>query len=628
MDEHTKRLIEKAKARLAEINAAKEAEKQQQESSIKNALVTISPEQQTSLANIGWQLDDSRPWNQEQLAAILTGMQGKSFCLIGAAGTGKTSTLKGLITSMIRNNILPILQPWETTKWLRAGKPGVVLVSFTNMAVRQIAKHFTKEVTTCTIHKLVEMGPTFYEVELPDGSVVNKVKFEPKRNRYNPLPRGLRTVIVDESSMVSEEHISWILEAIRHDPSVQWIFLGDLNQIPPVFGQAILGKKLMELPIVELTTVYRQALLSPIISLATKLKNGEAIPVTKKEVIDAGEHGKLTIHPWSGSIPWDGNAKERGALARACDFAKAAIQQGELNVNSDIILCPQNVSFGTVELNASIADWLGRQRNAFVHEVIAGFNKLYLAEGDKVLVNKREAIIVHIQRNRSYSGQAPIDPKSYVIDRWGGVTKRQEANDPNIIDVGPSYEEVTAGFDVDAVLADLVHGHKEIEDRVHQASHQIKVRFINGNNPDDWKPSDYKFGDADESLPDFDPEWCECVTLDTAAALNDMLFAYAVTVHKSQGSEWRKVFLMLHQSHHAMCYRELIYTAVTRARQELYIICEPDRGVKAGTLTKASKNPRIKGNTLAEKLVSLKEKFAQDAKEQQEAAKKAEKERA
>ena len=44
-----------------------------------------------------------------------------------------------------------------------------------------------------------------------------------------------------------------------------------------------------------------------------------------------------------------------------------------------------------------------------------------------------------------------------------------------------------------------------------------------------------------------------------------MILGYALTVHKAQGSEWDRVFLLLHQSHNTMIQRELLYTAVTRA---------------------------------------------------------------
>lgn len=52
----------------------------------------------------------------------------------------------------------------------------------------------------------------------------------------------------------------------------------------------------------------------------------------------------------------------------------------------------------------------------------------------------------------------------------------------------------------------------------------------------------------------------------------DMDLAYAITVHKYQGSESPAVVLTLSTSHSAMLYRNLLYTAVTRARKLLIII--------------------------------------------------------
>ena len=85
------------------------------------------------------------------------------------------------------------------------------------------------------------------------------------------------------------------------------------------------------------------------------------------------------------------------------------------------------------------------------------------------------------------------------------------------------------------------------------------------------------------------------IKVDKAASINSMLLGYCLTVHKSQGSEWRKVFFVYHQSHAAMLQRELLYTAVTRAKEELYVICEPE------TFTKGIQSQRVKGDTLAEK---------------------------
>jgi ATP-dependent exoDNAse (exonuclease V) alpha subunit len=52
-----------------------------------------------------------------------------------------------------------------------------------------------------------------------------------------------------------------------------------------------------------------------------------------------------------------------------------------------------------------------------------------------------------------------------------------------------------------------------------------------------------------------------------------------------------------------MLGRELLYTGVTRAREELYIICEPE------SMTNGIMSQRIKGNTLAEKAEFFKGKL-------------------
>ena len=54
--------------------------------------------------------------------------------------------------------------------------------------------------------------------------------------------------------------------------------------------------------------------------------------------------------------------------------------------------------------------------------------------------------------------------------------------------------------------------------------------------------------------------------------LNLLDLAYAITVHKSQGSEYPAVVLALHSSHGIMLRRNLFYTAITRAKRFLCVI--------------------------------------------------------
>ncbi len=58
--------------------------------------------------------------------------------------------------------------------------------------------------------------------------------------------------------------------------------------------------------------------------------------------------------------------------------------------------------------------------------------------------------------------------------------------------------------------------------------------------------------------------------------LTELELAYAVTVHKSQGSEYRAVILALPRTPRGLVTRGLLYTAVTRARELLVIVGDPE----------------------------------------------------
>jgi ATP-dependent exoDNAse (exonuclease V) alpha subunit len=535
-------------------------------------------------------------WNEEQAEAIRYGTkrmgQGREdFCLIGAAGTGKTTTLKGILREGMKQNLYPPLE--RSTKWLSAGAPGIVLVSYTRRAVRNIAKQMPADLRPhcLTIHKLLEFGPEFYEADILDagGQIVDrkvKMRFAPFKHSGDPLPSNLTTIVIDEASMVDLELFAKLLNALPNRARVQFIVLGDLNQLPPVYGQAILGKMLLENPIIELTQVYRQALESPIIALALAVKNNnfklfnsqcadgtfkitgkgpvdvKNIPANGgKIVIEREGRGKVTLHPWKQK--WE----QDEALTAIKGQINAWIASGEYQPDEDIILCPWNESFGTLELNRSIANKLGVIRNADVYEIIAGFQKHYLAVGDKLLVDKHDCIILGIERNPKYLGKRP-SPHSPNLDRWGSYRKTAVIED--------DFSDLS-DVDIDDILSAL----GEIEDRTAEASHVIKVRML----------------DTDEEL-----------FFSKSATFNSSTFGYAITVHKAQGSECRKVFFLTHYCHSAMLMRELVYTAITRASEELYIVMSPQM------LAVAAARPRIKGDTLAAKLAwyqeKLKEKLA------------------
>ena len=58
--------------------------------------------------------------------------------------------------------------------------------------------------------------------------------------------------------------------------------------------------------------------------------------------------------------------------------------------------------------------------------------------------------------------------------------------------------------------------------------------------------------------------------------LDQLAVAYAVTVHKAQGSEYPAVVVPLLRQHGRMLRRNLLYTAITRARRLVVLLTEPD----------------------------------------------------
>ena len=86
----------------------------------------------------------------------------------------------------------------------------------------------------------------------------------------------------------------------------------------------------------------------------------------------------------------------------------------------------------------------------------------------------------------------------------------------------------------------------------------------------------------------------------TGGSLDEVVHAFAVTVHKSQGSEYPAVVVPLHTQHFPMLQRNLVYTALTRARRLAVFV-----GTKKA-LAIAIKNARVRRrwSRLAERLRS------------------------
>lgn len=531
--------------------------------------------------------------NERQQQFRDTAVRGQDCVLIGAAGTGKTTSVRQTTQAILDSGRLPRMH--SSTKWLQQGGVGACVIAYTNKATNNIRHAVIDEFKQHTItgHKLLEFAPNFYWIEDPETKELKKtMKFEPTRNSSNPLPSSLSMLVFEEGSMYPVELYGMTQDALPHPH--QEIFIGDIQQLAPVFGMAILGFKMATLPVIELTEVYRQARESPILDLAWKILEGdksvfdptteirqELHPVTGKSIrrvytpsleklsrIAYKENGEvlsqLVLQPWQKKIHQDYIIQP---LLRQF-FAWE--ESGYYDPFNDIILCPFNVGLGCDDINLRMANYLGKKRGALVHEVIAGYEKHYLAVGDRVMFNKEEALIIGISRNFDYTGKSPRAP-SIHMDRMGHMEKAM------------TLEERTAALEEDFNISEeqlsqmIDSAADSIQERTNQASHDITIQFT--------------YGDESE------------LHLCKSSEVNDLAGGHALSVHKSQGSEWDRGFIVMHDSHATMNQRELLYTAVSRFKKFLHFILESD------TLYKGVTSQKIKGTTWQEKVDVFKGKM-------------------
>lgn len=512
------------------------------------------------------------PYTGEQQLAITYALESASFCMTGAAGTGKTTTTRGIVAALIQSNKIPQLT--ITHRYLSTGAPGIVGCAFTNKAVQNIKRVMPKDLQPnfLTIHKLLEFEPVYYEeFNVEKGGMVTKMEFRPARCKINPLPESVRVLIIEEATMVSIELWNQLFDALPIGGNIQIILVGDIQQLPPVFGKSIFIHAMqVGIKVVELTQVHRQALDSPILELAHRVLSGKIIPgVQLTDWNKQTESGKVTIVPWKKSL-----TPEIAVRKVARDYLPSAIKSGDYHPFEDVVLCPFNVNFGVIEINRHIATFLAQSevwnpKGNLVHEVIGGVNTKYFRIGDKVLWNKTEHVVTDIKVNPKYYEKDPQLP-SQTMDYWGTETDEHAQDAMMALLSGDEGLSEAHNHKIDLLLATFAEMDAADSEKAtsRQCSHIITV----------------KSDEFDDSV------------IETSGDLGQLDLAYAITVHKSQGSEYRRVFFVTHKSHATMLFRELVYTAITRAKEELVIIC-PDNLFVAGITSQ-----RLPGKTLEEKI--------------------------
>jgi exodeoxyribonuclease V alpha subunit len=103
-----------------------------------------------------------------------------------------------------------------------------------------------------------------------------------------------------------------------------------------------------------------------------------------------------------------------------------------------------------------------------------------------------------------------------------------------------------------------------VGDKVMQTRNNYELDIFNG---DLGRVTDIDFEERELTVS-FDNR----PTLIPSDMIEDIVPAYACTIHKSQGSEYPAVVIVLHHQHHIMLQRNLLYTAISRGRRLVVII--------------------------------------------------------
>ena len=180
-------------------------------------------------------------YEEQQRQAMVDAIARGVLILTGGPGTGKTTTLRGIIT---------LLESMGET---------VAIAAPTGRAAKRIAELTGREAKT--LHRLLEVK----------WNSDDTASFE--RNEKNPLDAD--AVVVDEMSMVDTLLFESLLRAVK--TGCRLILVGDTDQLPPVGAGCVLHD-LMDsgtVPVVRLTRVFRQALESRIIENAHRVVAGE-----------------------------------------------------------------------------------------------------------------------------------------------------------------------------------------------------------------------------------------------------------------------------------------------------------------------------------------------------------------
>ena len=196
------------------------------------------------------------PLNNDQQKAIETVLKNKVTIITGGPGTGKTTTVRGII------------------KLLHGMDKKVVLTAPTGRAAKRMSELTGEEAKT--IHRLLGYSM---------GKGYRNKKFDTD------------ILIIDEASMLEQVLFNHLLQALKDDTKI--VLVGDTDQLPAIGAGNVLNDMIESgvIPVINLTENFRQKEGSQISSNASVIKEGELPNTTpSQDYIFIEENSANKIH--------------------------------------------------------------------------------------------------------------------------------------------------------------------------------------------------------------------------------------------------------------------------------------------------------------------------------------------
>jgi exodeoxyribonuclease V alpha subunit len=452
--------------------------------------------------------------SDEQEASILQLVTHRMGILTGGPGCGKTTTTRVLVAL------------------LQAMGKDVLLAAPTGRAAQRMSEVIGLEAKT--IHRLLEWEPAA-------GGFMKK--------EDNPL--NCNFLIIDESSMLDVHLAAALLRAVPGN--AQLLLIGDADQLPSV-GAGNIFKDLIAsgvVPTARLTKVFRQAQESKIITYAHQI-NGGTVPK-----IDS---------PFYNPKLW--------AEKSDCLF-----------IDSE-------------EATQEQLRFISRVKRSYIQEREEELQQA--AEPDEVYMKSSELTIPpkfeHVDLEKLIHADSHTDELQEVLRRvhpWSSLHWGYSAVDmveKLYMDIIPKYYGKGAEVQILSPMSKGSLGTHNLNEVIQQAVNppgggkiQLTLggrtfregdRVIQRRNNYDLNVFNGDIG----RIMSIDSEGMSCLVAFASGQevrevayekehLPELELAYAITIHKSQGSEFEVVIIPLVNQHFNMLFRNLIYTGLTRARK-------------------------------------------------------------